>query len=121
MIGDGLVTAVHDVADGGLIVALVEMALAGDLGAELDRMTFDRPDLTAFLFGEDQGRYVVTTGNSDPVIRAMADAGIPHSFLGSVGGDSISLPGRGSMPLAELRRAHERFFPALMGGEPTVA
>jgi phosphoribosylformylglycinamidine synthase len=84
-------------------------------------MTLDRPDLTAFLFGEDQARYLVTTSNSDPVVRALAAAGVPHSFLGSVAGDAIRFPDGSALPLADLRRAHERFFPELMGGEPTVA
>ncbi|HWH17537.1 MAG TPA: phosphoribosylformylglycinamidine synthase subunit PurL [Allosphingosinicella sp.] len=121
LIADGLVTAVHDVSDGGLLVALAEMALAGRLGAKLDRLTLDRPDLHAFLFGEDQGRYIVTTSNSDPVVRALSAAKVPHSFLGSVGGTDIRISGASSASLGDLRRAHEGFFPSLMGGAPTVA
>jgi phosphoribosylformylglycinamidine synthase len=121
LILEGLVTAVHDIADGGLLVALAEMALAGNRGADLDRLTLDRPDLTAFLFGEDQARYLVTTSNSDPVLRTLAAAGVPHSFLGSVAGDSIRFPTGTALPLANLRQAHESFFPTLMGGEATVA
>jgi phosphoribosylformylglycinamidine synthase II len=113
-----LVSAVHDVSDGGLLVALAEMALAGGRGATLAR---DVPGTAAFLFGEDQGRYVVTTGNSDPVLRALARAGVPHLFLGSVGGEALRLPGAREVPLAELRHAHEGFFPQLMRGEPAVA
>jgi phosphoribosylformylglycinamidine synthase len=121
LIAEELVTAVHDISDGGLLVALAEMALAGRLGARLDKLTLDRPDLTAFLFGEDQARYIVTTSNSDPVVRAFAAAKVPHSFLGSVGGEEIALPDERPVPLEELRRAHEGFFPSLMGGSPTVA
>jgi phosphoribosylformylglycinamidine synthase len=121
LIAEELVTAVHDVSDGGLLVALTEMALAGRFGAGLDKLTLDRPDLTAFLFGEDQARYIVTTSNSDPVVRALARAKVPHSFLGSVGGDSIALPNQEPIPLEQLRGAHEAFFPKLMGGSPTVA
>lgn len=113
-----LVTAVHDLADGGLLVALAEMALAGGLGARLGR---DVPERAAFLFGEDQARYLVATGNSDPMLRRLAADGIPHLFLGSVGGDALILPGGGSIPLADLGRAHEGFFPQLMRGEPAVA
>ena len=119
LIADGLVSAVHDVSDGGLLVALTEMALAGDRGARLDRTTLDVPGLTGLLFGEDQGRYIVTTSNSDPVVRALAAAGVPHSFLGSVDGDDIALPG-GEVKLAAIRNAHEAFFPALMGGETAI-
>jgi phosphoribosylformylglycinamidine synthase len=117
LIDQELVSAVHDVADGGLLVALAEMALAGRRGAKLAR---DVPDQAAFLFGEDQGRYLVTTGNSDPVLRRLAKAGVPHLFLGSVGGESLRLPGGCEVALADLRRAHEDFFPQLMRGEPAV-
>ncbi|SFS04332.1 phosphoribosylformylglycinamidine synthase subunit PurL [Sphingomonas jatrophae] len=103
----GRLTAVHDLADGGLLVALAEMALASGLGVTLDR---DVPLTAAALFGEDQGRYVLATANSDPVVRALAAASVPHLFLGSAGGDAVA-----GVPLAELRRAHEGFFPALMG------
>ena len=88
------------------------MALAGRLGATLDALL---PRDPATLFGEDQARYVVTTWNSDPVVRAMAAEGIPHTFLGSVGGDALALPDGRRLPLAALREAHEGFFPKLMG------
>jgi phosphoribosylformylglycinamidine synthase II len=107
----GLVGAVHDLSDGGLLVALAEMALAGGRGASLDRGV---PLAPAALFGEDQGRYVVATSNSDPLLRALAAASVPHRFLGSVGGDALEIGGQ-AIALADLRAAHEGFFPALMG------
>jgi phosphoribosylformylglycinamidine synthase subunit PurL len=113
LIARELVTAVHDISDGGLLVALAEMALASGLGAMLDPSRWGGADRTAFLFGEDQARYVVTTDNSDPLLRALAVGGIPHTFLGSVVGDAVRL-GDASVGLAELRRAHEAFFPNLM-------
>ncbi|RJT25095.1 phosphoribosylformylglycinamidine synthase subunit PurL [Chakrabartia godavariana] len=95
LVQDGIATAVHDVADGGLIVAVAEMALAGKIGATLDPMT------TAEAFGEDQARYVVTTS---------ADATIPGAVrIGTTGGDSVA-----GVALATLRTAHEGFFPNLM-------
>jgi phosphoribosylformylglycinamidine synthase len=108
-----LVTAVHDVADGGLLVALAEMALAGGMGATLDGPRGGDIDLTAFFFGEDQARYVLTTENSDPVLRTLAAAGVPHTFLGSVAGDALALA-TGTVSLVDLRAEHEAFFPLLM-------
>jgi phosphoribosylformylglycinamidine synthase subunit PurL len=115
LIGRGLVSAVHDVSDGGLLVALVEMALAGGIGATLDSTSWGKVDPTAFLFGEDQARYVIATSNSDPVVRACAAAQIPHIFLGSAGGAVLTGPGFHANT-SDLRRAHESFFPALMNG-----
>jgi phosphoribosylformylglycinamidine synthase len=94
---DGVATAVHDISDGGLLVAIAEMALAGRIGAEVDALT------TAEAFGEDQGRYLVTTA-ADAVIEGALR-------IGTVGGDSVS-----GVALDTLRTAHEGFFPALMNG-----
>ncbi len=115
LVAEGLVSAVHDVSDGGLLVALAEMALAGELGFELDRLFAERPGLHALFFGEDQARYVVTTFNSDPIVRAAARDTIPHAFLGSVTAEkTLSIPGHAPVALGALRTAHESFFPALM-------
>ena len=121
MIERDLVTAVHDISDGGMLVALAEMALASGLGAELDWLFLrENPAHTPWLFGEDQGRYLVTASNSDPLARALSAARIPYARIGSVGGDAIRI-GKSSVSLADLRAAHEGFFPRLMGGEHPVA
>ncbi len=104
LIHDGSVSAVHDVADGGLLVAVAEMALAGDIGAELADLGH------AQAFGEDQARYVVTTRNSDALLAAALTAGVSARRLGTTGGDSLA-----GVRLAVLRSAHEGFFPTLMG------
>jgi phosphoribosylformylglycinamidine synthase len=99
LIADGKATAVHDIADGGLIVTIAEMALAGKIGATLD-VTLT----TASAFGEDQGRYVITT---------PADVVVPGAVkIGTVGGDSVA-----GVSIDTLRTAHEGFFPALMDSE----
>ena len=102
LIGEGLVSAVHDVSDGGLLVALAEMALAGNIGCSLEQVG---DHFTAF--GEDQGRYLVTTRQAD---RIQA-AGIPMHRIGTGGGDSVA-----GGPLSELRAAHESFFREWMEG-----
>ncbi|HZG09980.1 MAG TPA: phosphoribosylformylglycinamidine synthase subunit PurL [Allosphingosinicella sp.] len=127
LIHDGLVTAVHDAADGGLLVAAAEMALAGDIGIRIEGEYFEG-DAAARLFGEDQGRYLVTTADPDALSDAADAAGVEINYFGRTGGDSIEdedSPGDRKtnlrVRLADLRRAHEGFFPALMSGEPTVA
>jgi phosphoribosylformylglycinamidine synthase II len=106
LILDGQVSAVHDISDGGMLVAVAEMALAGGIGAEIGDPSHSR------AFGEDQARYVVTTANSDAVMAAALTAGVFACRLGVTGGDKIA-----GVTLAELRTAHEGFFPHLMGGE----
>ena len=93
----GTVTAVHDISDGGLIVTVAEMALAGKIGATLDTLN------TAQAFGEDQARYVVTTPANVTLDGAVR--------IGTTGGDSVA-----GVALDTLRTAHEGFLPALMNG-----
>jgi phosphoribosylformylglycinamidine synthase len=107
--------AVHDVSDGGLLVAVAEMALAGGKGVALEAGPDNIPAHAAW-FGEDQGRYVVAVspGKAEAVFRAGADANVPVGALGTIGGDTITLPGEDALPLATLRAAHEAWLPDFM-------
>ncbi len=92
LIARGTVSAVHDVSDGGLLVALTEMALAGKKGCTLSA-ALD----TVQAFGEDQGRYVLTTPPGVTVPNAVA--------IGTVGGTKVA-----DVELADLHAAHDSFF-----------
>jgi phosphoribosylformylglycinamidine synthase len=123
LIADGLITAVHDCSDGGAAVAVAEMALAGNVGMT---MTVVRqiPNPGAILFGEDQGRYVVTTRYPDRVQAIANEAKLFAVPIGTTGGnalvfDLVDRGGQQSVSLADLRAAHEGFFPKLMGSELT--
>lgn len=112
LIESGMVTAVHDLSDGGLGVGLAEMALAGDIGCTV-RSPGGRDDAT--FFGEDQGRYLVTVdGDMEPVFRAADQAGIPAVWIGETGGDDFVL-GAATVPLAKLRAVNEGWFDRWMG------
>ncbi|GGC19803.1 phosphoribosylformylglycinamidine synthase subunit PurL [Novosphingobium marinum] len=112
LIAAGSVTAVHDCSDGGLAVALAEMALAGDIGFAV-AMPEDRLSAAAFWFGEDQARYVITTSVPAMVEEVVEKAGLSAIALGQTGGARAvfrSIRGDASLELAELREAHESFF-----------
>ncbi|MFA6279734.1 MAG: phosphoribosylformylglycinamidine synthase subunit PurL [Bdellovibrionales bacterium] len=111
LIEDGEITACHDVSDGGLLIALAEMALAGDVGFKLDAPAAD----AGFWFGEDQARYVVTTHDPDALLVKCEDAGVPCMLLGLTGGDKVVL-GAEAVDLAWLRDLHESFLPDYMEG-----
>jgi phosphoribosylformylglycinamidine synthase subunit PurL len=118
-IANGWITACHDVSDGGVAVALTEMALAGDIGVMVNEA---QPFGTAAsLFGEDQGLYLVTvadTALADFLAEALR-ADVPVDRLGRTIKNRIifELPeGDFAVTLADLRVAHEGFFPALMNG-----
>ncbi len=106
------VTACHDVSDGGLAVALADMAIAGRMGAEIDH----KPGIAvhAWLFGEDQARYVVTTADPDGFAAAAEAAGVPVTRIGTTGGTALTLPGAGPISVESLREAHERWLPEYM-------
>jgi len=113
----GNVMAAHDVSDGGLLVALSEMALAGGLGCILT-LPKNAGLPHAWLFGEDQARYVLCVSpDKAPGLVSLADAqGIPVTELGKTGGRDIILDGRLIQTLETLRHAHENWFPDYMEG-----
>ena len=115
LIEDGCVTAVHDVSDGGLLIALAEMAMASGIGARLASAPPAIP-AHAFWFGEDQGRYVVAVAphKLDEVLRAFGSAQIAVQRLGTTGGDALTLPGERPILLSVLRESFEGWLPAYM-------
>ncbi|WOK35684.1 phosphoribosylformylglycinamidine synthase subunit PurL [Sphingomonas sp. C3-2] len=115
----GALTAVHDLSDGGLLVALSEMALAGNIGAEIGLPEGVSP--TAWLFGEDQGRYLVTARDPAALATAAAAAGVPALPIGETGGDSVRILNGADVAIETLRTAHEGFFPNLMGADAALA
>ena len=112
----GNVRACHDVSDGGLLVAVAEMAMAGNTGVRLSTGPRDIPG-HAYWFGEDQGRYVVAVADSATMLRVAETAGIPAVRIGTTGGQDLTLPDGGTISIARLRAAHERFFPSWMDGQ----
>ncbi len=107
----GALTSAHDIAEGGLAVALAECCLAGDVGAVVH---WDQPlpDPAVTLFGEGPGGFVV----SGP--RAALEAlDAPLVVVGEVGGEELRIDLDGcavKLSLAELRRAHEQPLRALL-------
>jgi phosphoribosylformylglycinamidine synthase len=103
----GKVAACHDVADGGLLVAVAEMALAGDCGVALTQEAS-----TEFWFGEDQARYVLAVEDAPALLAAAAAAAIPATQIGSsVNANKLTLPNAVAISLPQLRDVHEGFFP----------
>ncbi len=110
---NGTIRACHDVSDGGILVALAEMAMASGIGARMMTHPRDIPG-HAFWFGEDQARYLVAVPDHAAFVRIAEAAGIPAIRLGTSGGQDLTLPDGGSIPIAALKAANERFFPTWM-------
>ncbi len=108
------VSACHDLSDGGLAIAAAEMALAGNTGCGLESAP---QGLTAeaWLFGEDQARYLIATRNVELVLATAAARGVSATIVGRTTPDAaLTLPGGNPISLSELRRAHEAWLPAYM-------
>lgn len=118
LIRSGVVTACHDLSDGGLGVALAEMAISGGLGATVVDVEGHDPLLQ--YFGEDQGRYLVTL-NLDPqgeeIVALWEEAkslGIEAPWIGTTGGTDLVLGKAKPVSVAALTSAHEDWFPNYM-------
>jgi phosphoribosylformylglycinamidine synthase len=114
LINDRLVTAVHDISDGGLLVALAEMAMAGRIGAVVERPS--QAPTHAFWFGEDQARYVVTAKDADAIIGRAQAAGVPLARLGATGGKVLAIANERPLPITDLVAQFETWLPAYMTG-----
>ncbi|MDX0535309.1 phosphoribosylformylglycinamidine synthase subunit PurL [Sinorhizobium medicae] len=117
LIGDGLVTAVHDCSSGGLALAVAEMAMASGIGATIAAPA--EHDAIPVFYGEDQGRYVVTVANGavETVAARAKAAGVALPVIGRTGGDAVKLGDARPVSVNALRSAHEAWFPNYMGGD----
>ncbi len=119
MIGEGTVTAVHDVSDGGILVAVAEMAMAAGMGATVEA-AHGLP-LHAWCFGEDQGRYLMTAPASQlpAILEAAQRADVAARVIGTTGGADLTLKGAGTISVGELVRLNESWLPGFMSAPDT--
>jgi phosphoribosylformylglycinamidine synthase len=122
LIRQELVSAVHDCSDGGLLVAVAEMALGGGascegMGVELFPYEGKLP-AHAIWFGEDQGRYVLSVApeRAEDILERARLLALPARIIGRVGGDALTLKGEAPLALSQLRKTHESWLPTFMGG-----
>ena len=115
LIGEGAVVSVHDLSDGGLAVALAEMAMAGRIGAVLAAPGADSP---AVWFGEDQARYLLAVApeKADAVLAQAKSAGVPAALIGETGGEVLKLGAAAPVLVRDLLEAHEGWMPSYMAG-----
>ena len=96
------------------------MSLDSGIGAAIETPapTPDKPapTLDSWLFGEDQGRYIIAAPNADPVLAAASEAGVPALRIGTAEGEALTLNGAETISLRELHDAREGWFPAYMAG-----
>ncbi|NUS16901.1 MAG: phosphoribosylformylglycinamidine synthase subunit PurL [Streptomyces sp.] len=111
---DGMIDAAHDLSDGGLVQAVAESCMRGGRGARL--IVPDDLDAFTFLFSESAGRAIVAVPRSEELrfTDMCAARGLPVTRVGVVDGDAVEVQGQFSIPLSELRAAHEETIPGLL-------
>ena len=114
LIADGLVSAVHDCADGGAAVAMAEMALAGNIGFT-SVIAPNLPPLAGLYFGENQGRYLITAQDMSVIAERAKAIGIAAVPIGQTGGAACVFRkqadgNESTVTLTALREASDSFF-----------
>jgi len=115
----GLLSAAHDLADGGLAMSLVEGCLSHDIGVHVE---LPEDDLAPFvhLFSESSARAVVVVAEDrhDELVMLAEEHGVDLSSIGRTGGDAFEVAGQFRVTLEELRSDWEATLPAVLG--PTL-
>ena len=116
LINSGEVTAVHDCSDGGVLIAVTEMALSGGVGAKID-LNGQYPSHIE-LFSEDQGRYIVTVSpeRQDDIINLAAEHNVTIRKCGITASDKLVIDENTTISIDDLRKAHESWLPEYMSG-----
>ncbi|WP_420724467.1 phosphoribosylformylglycinamidine synthase subunit PurL [Hwanghaeella sp. LZ110] len=115
LIAGGHVVACHDLSDGGLAVAVADMAIAGGVGVTMD-VAPSHIALHAWLYGEDQARYLIATKDEAAVLAACEKAGVPAQRVGISSGTALTLPGGDTISVEDLAHTHDAPLPNYMAG-----
>jgi phosphoribosylformylglycinamidine synthase subunit PurL len=115
LIGQGLIKACHDLADGGLAIGLADMAMASGIG-----LAVSLPEglpISAALFSEDQARYVliVDPAKADQVFEALDAAKVPSAPIGQAGGCELAIRDVLAIDIDDLKASFEAWMPAWIG------
>ena len=109
----GQITTCHDIGDGGLLVAVAEMALSGAVGAALSHP--DGDTVLAWAFGEDQARYIVQVDDAEAFAALLAEQGIDGCQIGTTSAHQTLTVGQNvTISIEELRTRHEGKLPQMM-------
>ena len=118
LIKQGTVSACHDVSDGGILIAIAEMALASVkdamfLGVKITNPT-NIPD-HAFFFGEEQSRYILTSSNANSILEIAKKHNVTAKILGkTTKHQELTIDKIGNISLKRCFEINERWLPEYM-------
>ena len=117
-----LLTAAHDISDGGLLTAICEMLFKDNLGLNLNlpksllKIDSKDPILHSWCFGEDQGRIIVATDKIDKVKFCLKDSNLDYFVLGKTNAsNNLNLKDITTISILSLKKSYERTLPLIMG------
>jgi len=114
-ITSGLVTAAHDISDGGLAVTIAEMGIFGSLGAQIDLSVLSG-SIHEIWFSEAQSGIILTCqpNQKEPLMKHLSQGGVDVAHIGTVQGDALNFEGVGSVSLDQLHKIYESAIPKAM-------
>jgi len=114
-ITSGLVTAAHDISDGGLAVTIAEMGIFGSLGAQIDLSVLSG-SIHEMWFSEAQSGIILTCqpNQKEPLMKHLSQGGVDVAQIGTVQGDALNFEGVGSVSLDQLHNIYESAIPKAM-------
>jgi len=107
---------VHDISDGGFLVALTEMSISGGIGVKIH---LDEKDVSPnFLFGEDQGRYIISVPDEliSDILRILESKNIFFQKIGKTSGTKIIINNSEEIEIKSLKKIHEDWFNEYLKG-----
>jgi phosphoribosylformylglycinamidine synthase len=114
-ITSGLVTAAHDISDGGLAVSIAEMGIFASLGAQIDLSVLSGSNHEIW-FSEAQSGIILTCqpNQKEPLMKHLSQGGVDVAQIGTVQGEALNFEGVGSVSLDQLHSIYESAIPKAM-------
>ena len=111
LIENKLVNSVHDISSGGLIIALAEMCLSGQIGTKM-KVKFNKINPYEFLFGEDQSRYIIEVNekNKKNVCKILEKNSIYYDIIGKTQKEYLSLNDDFNIKLSDIKNLNSLWF-----------
>jgi len=111
LINEKLISSVHDISSGGLMLALSEMSMSSGLGIKINKPQ-SLTNLMEYFFGEDQGRYLIEleANQLEKVKKILEDNNIHNETMGIVQKDIFELTGEFKIKVNELQKTNNQWY-----------
>ena len=111
IISKKLANSVHDISSGGILVALSEMCISGNIGAKI-KIPLENIDANKYLFGEDQSRYLIEISrkNKGEVCEILEKNNIYYEIIGKTQEKNLDLNREFSIKIEDLNKLNSSWF-----------